>query len=115
MENKRQNIEMADIFSRFGTGYSHKHEMNHQQQKAFDAIINCRTKVLGGHVLRCDNCGHIKQAYNSCRNRHCPKCQYLRQFMWTDKLKARLLPVRYYHVVFTVPAALHKLFYANQS
>jgi len=69
---------------------------------------------MGGHTLKCDNCGYVLHAYNSCRNRHCPKCQYLKQVIWVDKLKARLLPVKYFHIVFTIPSAMHKLFYANQ-
>jgi hypothetical protein len=114
MENKRQKIEIADIFSRFELEYNQKYHMIQQQQKAFDAIINCRSQALGGHALKCNNCGHVQHAYNSCRNRHCPKCQYLKQVVWTDKLKARLLPVKYFHIVFTIPGSLHKLFYANQ-
>jgi len=69
---------------------------------------------MGGHTLKCDTCGYVQHAYNSCRNRNCPKCQYLKQVIWVDKLKARLLPVRYFHIVFTIPSSMHKLFYANQ-
>lgn len=115
MENKRQNTEMADIFRHFGADYLQKHGMTHQQQDAFTDIMNCRSQGMGGHMLRCDACGHVRHAYNSCRNRHCPKCQYLKQVLWADKLKSRLLPVRYFHIVFTVPSSLHKLFYVNQS
>ena len=115
MENKRQKIEIADIFRRFEPEYYQKHNMIREQQKAFNDIINCRSQDMGGHTLKCDTCGYVQHAYNSCRNRHCPKCQYLKQIMWVDKLKARLLPVKYFHIVFTVPSALHKLFYANQA
>jgi hypothetical protein len=115
MENKRQKIEIADIFRQFEADYYQQHGLIHEQKKAFNAIINCRSQNMGGHTLRCDTCGYVQHAYNSCRNRHCPKCQYLKQIMWVDKLKARLLPVKYFHIVFTVPAALHKLFYANQA
>jgi len=115
MENKRQKIEIADIFRRFEANYYQKHDLIHEQKKAFTAIINCRSENMGGHTLKCDTCGYVQHAYNSCRNRHCPKCQYLKQIMWVDKLKARLLPVKYFHIVFTVPSALHKLFYANQA
>jgi predicted Zn-ribbon and HTH transcriptional regulator len=114
MENKRQKIEIADIFRCFESEYYQQYDMVHEQQKTFDAIMNCRSQELGGHTLRCNNCGHVQHAYNSCRNRHCPKCQYLKQVVWVDKLKARLLPVKYFHIVFTVPSSLHKLFYANQ-
>ncbi|MEI6051011.1 MAG: transposase zinc-binding domain-containing protein, partial [Bacteroidota bacterium] len=114
MENKRQKIEIADIFRLFESDYNQQHYMAHEHQKAFSAIMNCRSQELGGHTLKCNNCGHVQHAYNSCRNRHCPKCQYLKQVVWVDKLKARLLPVKYFHIVFTIPASLHKLFYANQ-
>jgi len=115
MENKRQKIEIADIFRRFEADYFQHHGLINEQKKAFNAIINCRSQNMGGHTLRCDTCGYVQYAYNSCRNRHCPKCQYLKQIVWVDKLKARLLPVKYFHIVFTVPSALHKLFYANQA
>lgn len=115
MENKRYNFEVADIFRKFSDAYLQEHQISHQQQKALTDIINCRSEALEGHTLRCNNCGHLQLAYNSCRNRHCPKCQYLRQLIWVDKLKARLLPVKYFHIVFTIPASLRKLFYANQS
>jgi hypothetical protein len=114
MENKRQKIEIADIFRRFEADYYQQHYLIHEQKKAFNAIINCRSQNMGGHTLKCDNCGYVQHAYNSCRNRNCPKCQYLKQVVWVDKLKARLLPVKYFHVVFTIPSEIHKLFYANQ-
>lgn len=114
MENKRQKIEIADIFRRFEPEYNQKYHMIYEQQKAFNDIIKCRSQDMGGHTLKCDTCGYVQHAYNSCRNRNCPKCQYLKQVVWVDKLKARLLPVKYFHIVFTVPSALHKLFYANQ-
>ncbi len=114
MENKRQKIEIADIFRRFEPDYHQQYFINREQQKTFNAIMYCRSLELGGHTLICNNCGHVQHAYNSCRNRHCPRCQYLKQIAWVDKLKSRLLPVKYFHIVFTIPLALHKLFYANQ-
>jgi len=114
MENERQKIEIADIFRRFEADYFQQHDLIREKKKAFNAIINCRSQSMGGHTLKCDTCGYVQHAYNSCRNRNCPKCQYLKQVVWVDKLKARLLPVRYFHIVFTVPASMHKLFYANQ-
>jgi hypothetical protein len=114
MENKRQKIEIADIFRCFGSDYYQQYQMVGVQKKAFNAIMKCRSEESGGHALKCNNCGYVQHAYNSCRNRHCPKCQYLKQVVWADKLKARLLPVKYFHMVFTVPSSLHKLFYANQ-
>lgn len=115
MENKRQKIEISDIFRRFEPEYYQKHNMIREQQRAFNDIINCRSQNMGGHTLKCDNCGNVQHAYNSCRNRHCPKCQYLKQVVWVDRLKARLLPVKYFHIVFTIPSSMHRLIYANQS
>jgi hypothetical protein len=115
MENKRQNIELADIFTKYGKSYSDIHKLHPVQSKAFHDIINCRSAELGEHIYKCDQCGHTKHAYNSCRNRHCPKCQYIKQIQWVDKLKAKLPPTRYFHLVFTIPESLHKLFYMNQS
>jgi hypothetical protein len=114
MENKRQKIEIADIFRRFESDYYQQYDLIREKKKAFNAIMNCRSQNMGGHSLKCDKCGYVQYSYNSCRNRHCPKCQYLKQVVWVDKLKARLLPVKYFHMVFTIPSALHKLFYANQ-
>jgi hypothetical protein len=114
MENKKQNTELADIFGRHREDFFRKHNLCPEQAKAYEAIVNCRTSVLGGHADRCDHCGHIRQSYNSCRNRHCPKCQYIKQVQWVDKLKANLVPVRYFHIVFTIPQCLHKTFYINQ-
>jgi hypothetical protein len=115
MENKRQKVELSDIFRRFESEYNDHYGMLHEQHKAFSAIKACRSQEMGGHTLRCDNCGNVQYAYNSCRNRHCPKCQYLKQVIWVDKLKSRLLPVKYFHIVFTIPSSMHRLFYANQS
>jgi hypothetical protein len=114
MENKRQKIEIADIFRRFESDYYQQYDLIREKKKVFNAIMNCRSQNMGGHSLKCDKCGYVQYAYNSCRNRNCPKCQYLKQVVWVDKLKARLLPVKYFHMVFTIPSALHKLFYANQ-
>ncbi|HSL87618.1 MAG TPA: IS91 family transposase [Bacteroidales bacterium] len=77
-------------------------------------MLHCRTSQMGSHSLCCDSCGTVKVCYNSCRNRHCPKCQYIKQQLWVEKLKCRLLPVRYFHAVFTVPEFLNPLFYINQ-
>jgi len=115
MENKRQNIELADIFTRYGKPYMDLYKLHPVQSKAFNDIIKCRSVELGEHIFKCDHCGHTKHAYNSCRNRHCPKCQYIKQIQWVDKLKTKLPPVRYFHLVFTIPECLHKLFYMNQA
>lgn len=114
MENKRQEIELADIFRSHTENFLQYHTLCPEQRKAFEDIIRCRTSELGGHIEHCDNCGYSKQAYNSCRNRNCPKCQYVKKLQWVDKLKSKLLPIKHFHLVFTIPACLHKLFYINQ-
>lgn len=96
MENKKQNIELSDIFSSHAEDILQHHKLSSEQKKAFDAIMHCRTSVLGGHIDRCDNCGYTKQSYNSCRNRHCPKCQLLKKVQWVDKLAHSLPPVKHF-------------------
>ena len=112
-QNKRHQIEVANILRRYGQ--NHYFSLCAQQKKVFRAIINCRTVQMGGHITQCDHCGHSKPVYNSCRNRHCPKCQYIKQQQWVAKLKASLPPTSYYHLVFTVPQSLNMLFYINQA
>ncbi|MCC5936639.1 MAG: IS91 family transposase [Lunatimonas sp.] len=113
--NRRNGgAELSDILGsqkeRFlGTG-----RLCPDQVKAYNDILECRTASMGSHTLTCDGCGHIRVSYNSCRNRHCPKCQYVKQLVWVEKLKCRMLPVRYFHVVFTIPEFLKPLFYLNQ-
>lgn len=114
MEKKQQSIELADIFKCYREVFLNKHYLCPGQLKAFNDIINCRTAKLGGHSDRCDRCGYTRNSYNSCRNRHCPKCQNTRKLQWVDKLAANLPPVKYFHIVFTIPQCLHKLFYQNQ-
>jgi hypothetical protein len=106
--------EMADILHEYGPEYLKTHQMCPDQQKAYRAILNCRTAIMGGHLQQCDHCGYERPIYNSCRNRHCPKCQYIKQVQWVDMLKSLLPATRYFHLVFTIPSALHKLFYINQ-
>lgn len=115
MENTRQSLELAHVLANHGEEFLTKHRLCAEQIKAFNAIITCRTSVLGGHLSRCDACGHTQQAYNSCRNRHCPKCQFIKQVQWIDRLKASLPPIKYFHLVFTVPQCLHKTLYINQA
>lgn len=112
--HKSNGLELADIFRQFSVEYQHRYTLCISQQKAFQAIKQCRTATLGMHVSKCDSCDHKTVSYNSCRNRHCPKCQYIKQLLWVDKLKSRLLPTRYFHIVFTVPDFLNALFYINQ-
>jgi len=114
-ENTRQPLELAHILKQFGDQYCDKYNPCSQQIKALRAITSCRTSSLGGHASQCNHCGYQAQAYNSCRNKHCPKCQYLKQEKWVDKLKDRLLPVKHFHFVFTIPEELHTLFYINQA
>lgn len=115
MDNHRSNpVELSDIFRQFADQYQSKYTLCSSQQKAYSAITHCRTAALGMHLSSCDSCGHKQISYNSCRNRHCPKCQYIKQQLWVDKLKSRLLPIRYFHIVFTVPEFLNRLFYINQ-
>lgn len=107
-------VDVADIFAAFGEQYRSEHKLPLQHRNAMFAIENCRSSVLGGHVDSCDCCGHQRISYNSCRNRHCPKCQGLNRIKWIDKLSSSLLPVRYFHIVFTIPSELNRLVLVNQ-
>jgi hypothetical protein len=98
----RPRLEVADIFRAFGEVYAESYTLTAEQRAAVRAITTCRTAVLGGHLDLCTACGHEVPAYNSCRNRHCPKCQSLSQAAWLEARKQRILPTRYFHVVFTV-------------
>lgn len=107
-------IEVADIFLEFGQAYRQSHKLPQRMLKVMSAIERCRTSELGGHVDECDTCGHLKISYNSCRNRHCPKCQSLAKERWVDSRKRDLLPVGYFHIVFTIPEGLNFLALKNQ-
>jgi len=102
----RASLEVADIFRTAGPAYraTHAGHVSLHQLKVMSAIEHCRTAALGGHVEACEDCGHRRIAYNSCRNRHCPKCQGAAARTWLAEREADLLPVGYFHVVFTVPA-----------
>lgn len=113
-KNTRHKVELADVVRLCRNEISAGKKLCGAQYKVIEDIAKCRTSQAGGHISYCNNCGHGEQAYNSCRNRHCPKCQYIKQQQWVDKLAGRLMPGRYFHIVFTVPAELHKLFYINQ-
>ena len=113
--NKRQKAEVASVFHTCMEQAGTKHNLCHVQQKTLNDIVSCRTSLLGGHINSCNQCGFKRQAYNSCHNRHCPKCQFLKQEQWVDKLKGRLIPGRYFHIVFSIPHLLNPLVYINQA
>lgn len=112
--NQRGPCDLAHILDAYGEQFLGKHQLCPDQMKAFYAIRQCRTAAMGGHVNQCENCRHTRIAYNSCRNRNCNKCQYIKQLIWVDKLEAQLPVCRYFHMVFTIPSELHMLFYINQ-
>jgi hypothetical protein len=115
-KNSRDNsAEVADIFNLYGDAYCEQYKLPAEQYKAINAIRNCRTAALGGHVQKCDSCGAEVITYNSCRNRHCPKCQSMAKVRWLEQRQAELLPVEYFHVVFTIPHELNSLASYNQA
>jgi hypothetical protein len=107
-------LEVAEIFRQHGPAYRESHRLPRNHLRAMHAIEVCRTAVLGGHRDKCDNCGHLEISYNSCRNRHCPKCQTLRKEKWIAARNEDLLPIEYFHVVFTIPSELNLLVSMNQ-
>jgi len=107
-------IEVQDILKQYGGDFLNSHKLNHAQLKAFRDIRGCRTVIMGGHVDICDKCGHQEISYNSCRNRHCPKCQTIAKEQWIDKQSQNLLDIPYFHVVFTLPDNLNPIVYQNQ-
>lgn len=106
--------EVAAIFHQYGEAYRSTHSLSLPHLKAMSAIENCRTSQLGGHVDGCDACNHIQISYNSCRNRHCPKCQNLTKEHWVEERKNDLLPVPYFHIVFTLPDDLNEIALRNK-
>lgn len=115
MKNKRQKLELSDIFRSQENAILENKNLCVNQKKAVKAIISCRTAALGGHKKGCNSCSYTKQAYNSCRNRNCNKCQFVRKAQWVDKLASNLPAVKQFHLVFTIPTCLHKLFLLNQA
>jgi predicted Zn-ribbon and HTH transcriptional regulator len=111
---KKARPELADIFRRHGESYRRAHRLPASHKKVMRAVSVCRTAELGGHLKQCDTCGFEHPAYNSCRNRHCPKCQSLAKAQWLEKQTSELLPVGYYHLVFTLPHELNRLILANK-
>jgi ssDNA-binding Zn-finger/Zn-ribbon topoisomerase 1 len=110
-------LEVADIFRAHGPAWREAKagHVSLGQLKVMSAIESCRTAALGGHVARCENCSHTQISYNSCRNRHCPKCQGAAAKEWLAEREAELLPVPYYHVVFTLPASIADIAYQNKA
>ena len=113
----RTSLEVADIFHAAGPAYraAHAGHLSLHQLKVMSAIEHCRTAALGGHVEACTDCGHWRIAYNSCRNRHCPKCQGAAARTWLAEREADLLPVGYFHVVFTLPAEVADIAFQNKA
>ena len=107
---------MADIFRRRGPAWraSHAGHVSLGQLKVMSAIEHCRTAALGGHVERCEECAHLRISYNSCRNRHCPKCQAIAAKEWLADRQTELLPVPYFHVVFSLPGPIADIAYHNR-
>jgi Putative transposase/Transposase zinc-binding domain len=111
---KRLQCEVADIFREHGEEYRQKHSLPLLHLKVMHSIEICRTAQLGGHIEKCNHCGHERTSYNSCRNRHCPKCQNLPRARWLQARKKELLPVSYFHTVFTLPHELNSLALHNK-
>ena len=107
-------VRLADIFRRHGKAYRKKYALPLHQIKLMRAIENCRTAALGGHALKCSQCGETRVWYNSCRNRHCPQCQSMARAQWLERRKEELLPVNYFHVVFTVPEQIAAIALQNK-
>jgi hypothetical protein len=113
----RTSLEVADVFRRHGAAYRQAHDghLGRVEVKAMGAIEACRTAALGGHIEQCADCGFARQAYNSCRNRHCPKCQGLARAEWLAERQSELLPTQYFHVVFTMPAPVGEIAFQNKA
>jgi len=113
----RPALEVADIFRDHGAAWrdANRGHVSLAQMKVMSAIESCRTAALGGHVARCEDCQHTIIAYNSCRNRHCPKCQAAAARTWMEEREAELLPVPYFHIVFTPPSAVGDIAYQNKA
>jgi predicted Zn-ribbon and HTH transcriptional regulator len=114
MKRDDNKPEVADIFRIYGNDYSKTHSLPYAHEKVMRHITACRTAKLGGHMEQCDSCGFKRNAYNSCRDRHCPKCQSLAKEKWLNDRKAELLPCGYFHVVFTLPHELNAIILCNK-
>lgn len=105
----KAKVELADIIKHFGDNLLSKGTLTPFQIKTLHKIVQCRTASLGGHEEQCDSCGEVRYSYNSCRDRHCPKCQAAKQAAWIEQLLEATLPVKHYHIVFTIPHCLNKI------
>jgi len=114
ISNGSNAVEVGDIFREFGAAYRATHNPHPLALKVMSALARCRTAALGGHVEVCEACGYVQNAYNSCRNRHCPKCQGLVREKWLFARQQELLSVTYFHIVFTIPDQLNRLALVNQ-
>jgi hypothetical protein len=117
MASRAHGLEVADILRQIGPAYREEHAtaLSNGQRRVMRDIERCRTAALGGHVDQCDDCGHQRISFNSCRNRHCPKCQSLARAQWLEDRQAELLPAEYFHVVFTVPQEIAAIAYQNKA
>jgi hypothetical protein len=113
-DDTRSRLELADILRLFGPSYAQTHSVSPVEQRIIDDLIACRTARLGGHLEHCSVCGFERPAYNSCRNRHCPKCQTVTKMRWVEARRAELLPTPYFHTVLTLPHELNPLVLANK-
>lgn len=111
---RSNGIEISDIFREYGSKFRKIYHLPENQTSIMNLIVNCRSAALGSHLEKCDNCGYETIAYNSCRNRHCPKCQYRAREEWIAARERELLPVPYYHIVFTIPDILNSLVLINK-
>lgn len=107
-------VDLQDILAAHGADFRNSHKLSPDQAKAFSAILNCRTSVMGAHMDECEECGYQRISYNSCRNRHCPKCQTVTKEQWLDRQRQYLMNIGYFHVVFTLPDTLNPIVYQNQ-
>lgn len=110
----RSELELADVIRRFGKQYIEKYRPSAEKMKVLFNILQCRTSALGGHEEHCDCCPEVRYSYNSCGNRHCPKCMATKQAVWVEKLIRQTLPVKHYHIIFTVPHVLNPICLFNR-
>ena len=115
IELKKHRLEVAQILQEHVGHYQKLYPLWPEQRKVISDLLNCRTAYLGGHLQRCTHCGIERIQYNSCRNRHCPKCQHMPRERWLAKRKAEILPTTYFHVVFTLPHELNPIMLNNKT